>query len=515
MSDNDHYAVRILNALSTEPDKPALWWRGDVITAGELRTKIESAGRAMLGHGIGARATVAVLTESNSPDMLAARYAANLLGAAVFHLRSTNAVTSRRHISEESQLAMARETGCALIVTDGPNAERARGFVRRLDPAPRLAAFSDLGADIADLSAAVGGDPVDWPPVDPEALAIITYTSGSTGRPKGICRSFRAWRHAVSTTVDMTDEPRMLVTTPLSHTVGPMADAALSTGGMLFLHEDFEPEAVLDAIAEHRITRVFWAAPQIYQVLDHPKLASADTSSLNLILYGGTPAAPDRLAQGLKVFGPVFVQTYGSTETWEIGTMSREDHLDPSLLGTSGRPSPGTRVVVRDPDTDEDLPVGEIGEICLQSPGMLNGYWNDPDLTARALRGGYFHTGDLGRFDERGFIHLVDRLSHVIKYNGVKVYPNAVENALLGHPDVAQAAVYGVVDEDSVEHVHAAIVPKAGSVVTPDALREHVRASLPAEYVPQVITMRDELPFISSGKLDKQRLKAEAQERRG
>ncbi len=515
VSNDRHYAARILAALSARPDRPALWWRGRESTAGDLRRSIEAAGQAMRDAGIDSASTVAILTESNSPDMLAARYAANLLGASVFHLRSTNAVSSLAHAHEESQSAMLRETECALVVTDAATIDRARALAARLDHPPRLAAFAPLGPDVVDLTAVPGQDPSPWPAIDQEELAIITYTSGSTGQPRGIGRSFRAWQHAVSTTADMTDEPRMLVTTPLSHTVGPMADAALATGGMLFLYQDFEPGAVLEAIAEHRISRVFWAAPQIYQVLDHPTLGQTDTSSLSLILYGGTPASRDRLAQGLRVFGPVFVQTYGTTETWEIGTLSRQDHLDPALLGSSGCPSPGTRVVVRDPDTGTELPAGETGEICVQSPGMLNGYWNDPVLTARTLSGGWFRTGDLGYFDERGYLHLIDRLAHVIKYNGVKVYPTAVENALLRHPDVAQAAAFGVADSDRVEHVHAAVVPRAGRAVTEAELRQHIALSLSAEYVPHVITLRSELPFISSGKLDKQRLKREALERQG
>ncbi|MQY05064.1 AMP-binding protein [Actinomadura macrotermitis] len=513
---SQHYVQRIVDALGDDQDRPLLWWRDTALSAGGLRRMILSAAQAMLDLGVDRDWTVALLTASNSPDLLVGRYAANLLGATVIHLRSTNAASSQDALPVEPQLAMVEETSTRLLVTDAWNHARAMQIRERATNPLVLAAAGDLGPGVHDLHGPVTATASDvaraCAAVRPEDLAIITYTSGSTGTPKGICRSFRAWSHAVSTTFAPGERPRMLVTTPLSHTVGPMVDAALTSGGTLVLHEGFDPGRVLRAFAEDRVTQAFLAAPQVYRLLDHPDLPATDTSSLTRLLYGGTPASPTRMAQAVETFGPVLVQTYGTTETWEICGLPGPDHLAFERLGTAGRPSPGIDVELRDPESGEPAPAGGIGEVCVRSPGMLNGYWNDPRLTEKALRDGWFHTGDLGYFDTGGYLHLVDRLAHVIKHSGIKIYPVEVENVLLRHPAVAQAAVFGVRDRDEVEHVHAAVVLVPGRHVTVGDLQEHVRGRLSDLHVPTTLTLRSALPVISSGKLDKQRLKREAAE---
>jgi fatty-acyl-CoA synthase len=513
MNDDEHYVTRILAALGATPGRDVLWWHGRPISAGRLRDLVLSATSVMRENGVGPGRAVAALTASNSPDLLVIRYAANLLGAAMVHLRSTNAASSRDMLPIEPQVEIVLDTGTVVLAVDAPSLDRARQICARLSSAPVVAAIGDLGPDVADLSAAVPAEPAGLAAAAGRAddLAIITYTSGTTGQPKGICRSFRSWGHAVSTTEYASDRPRMLVTTPLSHTVGPMADAVLASEGTIVLHEGFSPGEVLRCVSAHRITRMFVAGPQLYELLEHPALGATDTSSLRQILYGGTPASPARLAQAVEAFGPVLVQTYGTTETWEIGTLRQQDHLDPALLSTSGRISPGAEVVVLEPDGDHEVPVGAIGEVCVRSPGMLSGYWQDPDLTARALRGGWFHTGDLGFFDIRGYIHLVGRLADVIKYSGIKIYPVEVENVLLEQEGVAQAAVYGVLDADNVEHVHATVVRRPGAEVTVAELRDRVAKVLSPLHAPAVVTFSPALPLISSGKPDKRRLRAEAQ----
>lgn len=508
---HEHYSMRIVDTLSQQPGRDALWWRGQRISAGRFRSLICAAARTMRDQGIGRGDIVAILTASNSPDMLITRYAVNLIGAAAIHLRSINAASSAEMLPIEPQLQILRETSARLLATDSPSLSRAIEIRADLNSPLVLAAVADLGPEAVDLTASGGDDaPPDPPAVAADDLAIITYTSGTTGQPKGICRSFRAWGQAVSTTEFPEREPRILVTTPLSHTVGPMVDAVLVSGGTIFLQEGFDPGEMLSSIARHRITRVFVAAPQIYQLLDHPARKFADFSSLRQIIYGGTSASPRRLGQAVRAFGPVLVQTYGTTETWEIGTLSQREHLDPALLGTSGRQSPAARVVIRDPDNDQELPPGAVGEVCVQSPGMLTCYWKDEELTARALRGGWFHSGDLGYYDQVGYIHLVGRIADVIKYSGVKVYPIEVENALLEHPGIAQAVVCGVRDSDDVEWVTAAVVLRPGWQVTADEVRAQAAGQLSQLHAPAVVTFREAMPLAGSGKPDKKLLRAEA-----
>ncbi|MFD0442162.1 fatty acid--CoA ligase family protein [Streptomyces indonesiensis] len=164
---------------------------------------------------------------------------------------------------------------------------------------------------------------------------------------------------------------------------------------------------------------------------------------------------------------------------------------------------------VRDVDDQRDLPAGEIGEICVRSPFNMLGYWREPELTAETVRDGWVYTGDLGALDERGYVRLHGRVGEVMKTNGIKVHPTAVENALLTHPDVAQAAVYGVADGDRVEHIHAAVVLRTGGVADFTSLLDHVSGELSPKHVPAAITFHDDLPLTGAGKPDKQRLAAQ------
>jgi fatty-acyl-CoA synthase len=288
-----------------------------------------------------------------------------------------------------------------------------------------------------------------------------------------------------------------------------MVDGVLAAGGTVILHEHFDPGEVLRAVDTHRVSWAFLAAPHIYQLLDHPDLATTDLSALRQVVYGGCPASPTRLAEAVRVFGPVLRQSYGTTETWGITALTPPEHLEPALLGTVGRPLPGVRVAVRDPDSGRDLAPGETGEVCVRSPSMMDGYWADPDLTATVLRDGWVHTGDLGYLDDRGYLHLVDRIADVIKAGGIKVHPADVEKALTAHPAVAQAAVYGARDADEVEHVYAAVVLRPDATgTTVDDLRTHVAGTLSPRHAPDAITFCAGLPLTGTGKPDKRALRS-------
>ncbi|MEU8901789.1 AMP-binding protein [Nocardia sp. NPDC048505] len=496
----------VLAALSNRPDEVVIRWQEGALGRRELFSAIVSSASVLRGQGIGPGHTVAILAESNSPMMLFVRYAANLLGATVVYLRSTNAASSVESLPDDQQLAILHETAASLLAVDPAHVERGRRLCAALDRPIDIATYAS-GYDMIDLSAGASDVPPDLP-IAADARAVITYTTGTTGRPKGICRSFRAWNYAVATMLDA-EQTVMLVTTPLSHTVGPIADAILTSGGTLQVLAGFEPGIVLDSIAAHRITRVFWATPQIYQLLDHPRLATTDLSSLKTLMYGGIPAAPARLQQAAETLGPVLVQSYGTTECWEIASLGHGDHSDEQRLASVGRPSGQADIVVRDPDTGAEVPAGDIGEICVSSPGLLTEYFRDPARTAHSLRGKWFHTGDLGYLDRDGYLYLVDRLQHRIKFDGVNVYPAEVEKTLLTHPAIAQAAVFGVLDADRIERVHAAIVLKPAMAVTTESLRDYVRERMTPRHAPDVLHRYDDLPVIGSGKIDKQRLHRE------
>lgn len=497
------YVDRILAALGTDPERPAVRWRDRWITAGEFEASIVGAARRMHAAGVSEGGIVALLTTPNSPVMLTARYAAHLLGAAVCHIRSTNPGRLDSILRPDEQAGILADTSAALLAAD-----------------PESAALAER------LGGAAGGiptlvlDPCDTPdraqpnPVAvvhaPDELAVLAHTSGSTGRPKGVRLSLRAWNTIVRNIAAPipTDEPvRLLVVTPLSHTAGAMADAALAVSGSVVLHEVFDPDEALRVIGTERISRTFVSAPQLYRLLDSPLLDTADLSTLRQLLYSGCPAAPARLAHATRVFGPALVQGYGTTEGGRVTILTPDDHLDPKLLGTVGRPFPEVTIRVCDPETGDPVGTDGIGEVVMRSPHAMDGYWADPEATARALRDGWYHTGDLGSIDAAGYLRLVGRVADVVKTEGVKVHPVVVENVLMAHPDVAHAAVFGVSGPDLIEQVHAAIVPRPGATPDPGELRRHVAARLTPTHAPSVITLIDEIALTESGKPDKQRLR--------
>ncbi|MFJ9153317.1 class I adenylate-forming enzyme family protein [Streptomyces sp. NPDC102270] len=502
-SEHDGYAARIMSILAADPEHTAVHWRGRAIAAGELAASVTRTAQALRHHGLGPGGVLGVLVAPNSPDMLAARYAAHLVGAAVCYLRSTNAGSTVPVLSTDEQVRILLDTGAAALLSDPENEDRARILARRT---------RDRVAVVRTAAPPAGGVPRPAAGWSPEAAAVIGLTSGSTGRPKGILLSARAWTSRVDAAAASNtagEEVRLLVTTPLSHTVGPMADAALLSGGGVVLHEQMRPEEALRAVEEHHVTRMYLATPQLYEMVDQYRLTRADLSSLRQLIYGGCAAAPTRIAEAAEAFGPVLVQGYGASECGRITFLGPHDHKDPQLAGTVGRPFPGVRIKICVPGTDDGVAVGETGEVCVNSPHLMDGYWADPARTAQALRGGWYRTGDLGHLDGEGRLHLLDRIADVIKTEGIKVYPAIVEREILTVPGVAQAAVYGVRDACNIEHVHAAVVLREGARVTPAEVRDRVRAALSTPHVPEEVLLLDTMPLKHSGKPDKSWLRRE------
>ncbi len=190
------------------------------------------------------------------------------------------------------------------------------------------------------------------------------------------------------------------------------------------------------------------------------------------------------MGEAAKVLGPVLIQVYGTSEAGMISMLFPPEHLDPELRMPVGRPADGVRVTIRDPWDGRALPAGEHGEVWVMTPWSMADYWNEPEPTADAVRDGLVRSGDLGHLDHAGYLHLHGRLADVLKANGIKISPDAVERALLAHPAVAQVAVFGVEDTDRIERIHAAVVPRENARVDRAALRRHVGTTLSANHVP-------------------------------
>ncbi|UNO43030.1 AMP-binding protein [Streptomyces sp. MST-110588] len=526
------YVEDNLDALGAAPEREALVHQGRRITAGEFRALVYRTARALLAQGVDRGQSVTLLSE-NRPEVLAVRYAANLLGCRVNHLYSK--------LSAEVQAAIVRDVETAALVVDPRCAERARE-VTRLAPVATVLSLGPaaVGTDLLELAAAQSADPLAGR-AQPQDVCAIRHTGGTTGHPKGICTTFeQVGAHRAARAGQPADAPadapagetsashsasdafpgsgaqgepgRLLVCTTLAHAAGMMADVTLGNEGCVVILDEFDPAAVLAAIERERITHMFLLPPLLYQLTDHPDAATTDTSSLRAIVYGGCQSSPARIADAIRRFGPVLVQFYGQNEAGGISLLAAEDHdiQRPDRLRSAGKVLPSVEVAIRDA-SGRDLPRGEHGEICVRSATLMHGYWKQPELTAEVLKDGWLHTGDIGFLDEEDYLTIVDRLKDMIVVVGGHVYTTELEDLLNSHPQVLQSAVFGARDADRMEQVHAVVVPAPGSTVDAEDLRTMVRQERGAMYEPARITFVEQLPLTDAGKPDKKQLRLQAE----
>ncbi|MFI9723994.1 AMP-binding protein [Streptomyces sp. NPDC052396] len=498
------YVEENLDGMGDDPGRVALIHEGRQVTVGEFHGLVHRMARALQAEGIGRGDTVTLLS-GNLPEIIAARYAANLLGCRVNHLYNK--------LSAEVQAAIVRDMETRALIVDPRLADRA-AEVTQLSPVDKVLVLgpAKTGADLLELAAGHSADPFASL-AEPQDIAGIRHTGGTTGHPKGICSTYEQVKLSHTIKGDGEYTPRQLVCTTIAHAAGFLADSTLRLGGTLVLLEDFDPATVLATVEREQITDLFLLPPLLYELLDHPDAARADTSSLRRLLYGGCQASPVRIAEAVRRLGPVLLQFYGQNEAGGISMLLPEDHdLErPERLRSAGKVLSEVEVVIRD-ESGRELPTGEHGEICVRSPRVMQGYWKQPALTAEVLRDGWLHTGDIGFIDDEGYLTVVDRLKDMIIVVGGHVYTTELEDVLNSHPDVRQSAVFGVRDADNMERVHAAIVTTPGTDVSADGLRELVRERCGAMYEPYGIHFVTALPLTDAGKHDKKLLRRRVEE---
>lgn len=503
------YVEENLDVLSADPAREALVHQGRRVTAGEFRALVHRLARALRARGVD-RGTTVTLLSGNLPETLAARYAANLLGARVNFLYNK--------LSAESQAAIVRDVETRALIVDPRLAERV-AEVTALAPVPDVLVLGPAktgGADLLELAAGESDEPFASR-ARPDDVCTIRHTGGTTGHPKGICTTFTQarWFHGVLRQ-EPESERRQLVCTTLAHAAGVMADSTLHAGGTVVLLDDFDPATALATIERERITELFLLPPLLYQLMDHPDAQHTDTSSLRMVTYGGCQASPARIADAIRMFGPVLMQGYGQNEAGGISTLAPEDHDPerPDRLRSAGKVLPDVEVAIRD-EAGRDLPAGEHGEVCVRSDMIMQGYWKQPELTAEVLRDGWLHTGDIGFLDEEGYLTIVDRIKDMIVVVGGHVYTTELEDLLNSHPQVLQSAVFGVRDADRMERVHAVVVRAPGSTVDAAQLGAMVRTERGAMYEPARLTFVEALPLTDAGKPDKKELRLQAEQEAG
>jgi long-chain acyl-CoA synthetase len=351
----------------------------------------------------------------------------------------------------------------------------------------------------------------------PDEVSMQLYTSGTTGLPKGVMLTNANLSTAISEagiTFHISDDTVSLVAMPLFHIGGSgWALCAMSRGGRSIILRDVDPKVLLELIATERITEMFVVPAVLMMALASPTLQEADLSSLRLIFYGASPISEEVLVKCMTAFGCAFCQVYGMTETTgAITALPFEDH-DPDgprrgLLRSAGKPHQSVGLRVVDPDTGQDVALGEVGEVWTRSPYNMAGYWGKPEETAATIDvEGWLRTGDAGYFDADGYLYLHDRIKDMVVSGGENVYPAEVENALLSHPAIVDAAVIGVPDSKWGETVKAIVVLAPGQTLNEADVIEHCRERLAHYKAPTSVDVIDTLPRNPSGKILKRELR--------
>ena len=343
-------------------------------------------------------------------------------------------------------------------------------------------------------------------------IAMLFYTGGTTGKPKGVVHthaSAMAALHMAASEWEWPADMRVLAATPVSHAAGILAYPTFLRGGEFHLLPAFSPETFYDYIARERIGLTFLVPTMIYRLLDHPPPKHMDLSCLKTMLYGAAPMSVERMVEALKLFGPIFMQLFGQTEAPTcISYLAKRQH-DPkntSRLASAGQPHAAVDVALLDDEGKQVVP-GQLGEICVRGPFVMKGYWRREQETSDVFRFGWLHTGDIGRFDEEGCLHIVDRKKDMIISGGFNVYPREVEDALAQAPGVRASAVVGLNDPKWGEVVVAAVVPASAPRPDAAALIAHVRDLKGPIMAPKKVVFVESLPVTPIGKIDKKALR--------
>ncbi len=465
----------------------------------------------------------------NYPEWVVAFWGAAAAGAVIVPL---NAWWS----GEELEYGLS-DSGSTVAVVDEQRLAEITPHLGALDLRGLIVARADGTVGEADRMEDVVADLVDERPdvsIDPDDDATIFYTSGTTGRPKGALGTHRnittnlfslLWSGArTQARWDIEAPPRdpdapqnaSLLTVPLFHATGchSYLQSTTAYGSKMVMMYKWDPTRALQLIESERITTFGGVPAMVLQVLEHPEFSAHDTSSVTNVGYGGAPAPPDIVRRIREGFGVDVSPSngYGLTETSSVTTQNGgQDYV--AKPDSVGPPVPVCDVKCVD-EVGQEVPQGQLGELWIKGPNVVKGYWNKPDATAESFTDGWLHSGDIARIDDDGFVYIVDRAKDMVIRGGENVYSVQVESVLFEHPDVVEAAVFGVPHRILGEEVAAAITLSQGSTLTADDLAAYCREHLARFEVPTVWDIRfEDLPRSPQGKILKRVLRDELADR--
>jgi len=497
----------LVNALNQSPNRPFLQLAGGpTLTVREVRDATSQYVQALQSLGVKAGSRIATLS-SNRPEVLYVANSVQILAAIGVPMHPLAGLADHLHVVLDAQVDV-------LIFDASRFGERAAEIAQRA-PSVKLIAFGahPVARNLCELAASMQPALLVAPKVDGSTIARFSYSGGTTGKPKALPGTHRSAIAAASIMLaewEWPASPRVLSCAPLSHAGSAMVLPTLLKQGTILIQPTFDPLAVMQAIQEHRINCMLLVPTMIYALLDHPRFSEFNLSSIETIFYGASAISPARLKEAIERIGPVFFQFYGQAEAPMTITVLRKaehDVNDLRRLASCGRPVPWLRVELLD---SNQRPVfdGEPGEICVQGPLVMDGYRDNPELTAEALRGGWLHTGDVAVRDPGGFLRIVDRTKDMIVSGGFNIYPREIEDIIGEHPAVAQVAVIGVPHAKWGEAVKALIVVRAGQTAPADELIAMVAKRKGSFQAPKVVEAIDAIPQTAVGKPDKKALRA-------
>jgi fatty-acyl-CoA synthase len=496
----------VVNSLARWPSREAFRQDGRAWTYAQTADQVARFA-ALFGQRGLARGEGVGLLSPNRPEVWMSQAAIAVAGGRYTALHPMGSLADHQYACNEAELRF--------LCVDPDYAARAGELLETCPSVEAVFSFgsAQAGEDLLRLADGVDSSGLAPGPLAPEDTSWLLYTGGTTGVPKAAELPERAVAQmalSVSSGWDLPKERRYLACAPISHAAGMLITPTLMSGGTVILERGFDPARWLADVAAERATLSLLVPTMIYVLLDHPDLEGADLSTLETVMYGASPMSPARLAEAIERMGPVFAQLYGQTECGGIATSLWRAHHDPKnleRLASCGLPMPNVRVDLLD-ENGESVPTGEPGEICVQGPCAMKGYFRQPELTANTIIDGWLHTGDMAVRDDEGFYTIVDRKKDMIVSGGFNVFPREIEDVLSTHTAVSAVAVIGVPDEKWGEAVKAVVVARPGETVEADALIGLVKERKGAIYAPKTVDVVERLPLTAVGKADKKALRA-------
>ena len=483
------------------PQETAMWFEGQETSFAEIDTRSNQVANALIAANVQPGDRIAYL--GKNMDV----YYEIMFGTA--KARGALAAINNRLAAPEMQF-IASDAKAKILFVAKEFYEIAGIIAEELPDLKGIIAIDGGHPEWPSYQDIIGRYPADDPALEAEAGddVIQLYTSGTTGLPKGVMltnANYLAFmRQAAVLEWSLYDAGDTVMNAmPLFHVAGVNVGLlAMAQGAQTVILREIDPAQLLKLIPEKKIAHAFWVPAVILMITQVPNVDQVDFSSLKQVFYGASPITEDLLLAARKLMDARFTQLYGLTETVGGATFLPPEAHEPAWgkLRSCGVPYPGTIIRCMD-EEGNPVPTGEIGEIAIKSDFVMKGYWNRPEATQEAIRDGFFYSGDAGYFDEDGFLFIHDRMKDMIISGGENIYPAEVENAVFGHPEVADVAVIGVPDETWGEAVKAIIVAKPGANPDPAEIITWTKERIAGYKAPKSVDFIDAMPRNPSGKI--------------